>query len=446
MGNPETESMCQKAMIYYYDCLSDAKDSIPDKIYSHIEHCENCQQELQWLRQADSEISSTSDSTTILAARTQHLKLHFALVDQPISCSTIKTFLPAMAIPGQQITIATPVTTHIGRCRQCAEDFAALKQMELTTSQYSDICRMFLDHSFQPAQSFTEQQVKILGQIRDRLDSGIITRFRVKDTFEVGEETSFDVEVLTGSHNIEKKLPIAENMTSLKSRQNIRLLPKRFLRPIAAAAAILMGTFLLFKNTSVQATDLSQIYEALKDVKNIVMTQYGTDSSTPLQQTLISKVRGIKLFKMNDNITLWDLNQQTKQTITNAGSPIQSTRLDKTAIGSVLETMNVPWGLLPFKNAGELPEGTIWRKIESAQPDTAAAQTEVYDLFWTEHAFTEDIEYQWRFYIDATTKHPMKIQSWKKAAQDAEYEAVILIEITYPTTEQISDMLKQTGF
>ena len=450
MGKIETKSMCQQAMIYYYDCLSEAKTSIPAEILAHIEHCDHCQQELLWLQETDSETNTPSGKNAVVAAQASHLNLHFALTGQPVSCSTIRTFLPAMAIPGQQVTIPTPVTAHISHCRLCAQELAALRQMGLTTAQYGDICRIFSGHQSHFLLSFSGQQLKTIDLMRSRPDSGIVTCFRIRNDSQVGQEACFDIEVSPSPasfvRNTEPKQTATDNSASLTPRKNIRLQPKRFFRPVAAAAVVLIGALLLFKSPSVQATDISQIYEALKDVKNILMTQYGEDSAAPLQQTWVCKDLGVKLFKTNNQTTLWDLNRQVKQTLTDIASPAQSTPLDTAAIEAVSGTMNIPWGLLPFKNTRDLPQDAIWKKIESDQHNAAVESVEVYDLSWTEKTITGDVQHQWRFHIDAATKHPQKVQSWKKTQPDKEYEPIILIEITYPTTEQIQDMLKQFGY
>ncbi|MDH4202923.1 MAG: hypothetical protein OEV87_08515 [Phycisphaerae bacterium] len=441
MTGPGIKSICQKSMIYYYDYLSKKKGLVPDDISSHIAECAYCQQELHAIQQIDLE----SDTAAFTSEQTSHLELHFALAYQPIKCSTVKAFLPVMAIPEQQVTIPTPVTTHINYCTPCREELKRLIEMDLSVLQYGYVSQMFSDHTVSNAGNFSPSQIKAITEMLERPDSGIITCFRLKDPLKNEAGETFEVEVSTEKvpHTVTPQLSqIAAPEKSHTPAPNRRWL----LRPMAAAAILMIATLLLFQSPSLQATDIGQIYEALKNVTHIAMTQYDADTAAPTQQTWVSRSLGVKLAKTADSFTRWNIANKTQEIHDSRTPQIQSVTLTPAAIEAIAKTMEAPYGLLPFKNASELPPGAVWEKVQPPQNRPESETTEVYNLFWTQKSTVGDIMgYRWQCSADPVTKQPFKVKLWEKHPAAQDYELTTVIEITYPTQAQMQDILAQPG-
>ena len=446
MSTSEIESICQKSMIYYYDYLSSARDQVPDDVCDHIAECAYCQKELLALQHIDEQ--SDADST-LTSAQTTHLELHFALAYQPIKCSTIKAFLPVLAIPGQQVTIATPVTTHLEHCDQCSEELKTLKELDLSVLQYGLVSQMFSSHSIESPEAFSASQMEVVSEMLNRSDSGIVTCFRLKNPLENEPRESYEVDVST------EEVPLTKQPepkpAEAAAHDTIKVQPRaskqrRFLRPLAAAAVLMIAALLLFQNSPLQATDIGQIYEALKNINTIAMTQYDVEESEPVQQTWVSRSLGIKLYKEQERFTLWDIENKTRKIYGNDAAQIQSTMLEQDAIETVAKTMDAPYGLLPFKNVSELPRGAVWEKVQSQEAGPDIEKTEIYNLFWTQKSATgNSVDYQWQCHIDAATKCPLKIMWGKKNPDTQNHELTTRIEITYPTQGQVRDIVEQAG-
>lgn len=441
MNGPETESICQKSMIYYYDYLSRERGLIPDDVSAHIAACAYCQQELHAIQQIDLE----SDTTTFTSQQSSHLELHFALAYQPIKCSTLKAFLPVMAIPEQQVTIPTPVTTHINYCTPCREELKRLIEMDLSVLQYGYVSQMFSDHTISNAEAFSASQIKAVSEMLDRPDSGIITCFRLKDPLKNDAGETFEVEVST-----EKTPRTATPQLSPVAAPEKSHAPaahrRRLLRPLAAAAALMIAALLLFQSSSLQATDIGQIYKALKNVTHIAMAQYDADSPDPTQQTWVSHPLGVKLIKTADRFARWDITNKTQTTDDGRNPQVQSATLTPAAIEAVAKTMEAPYGLLPFRNASELPPGAVWEKTPSPHNGPESETTEIYNLFWTEKSAVGDpVDYHWQCAVDPATKRPFKITWREKHPTTQNYELTTVIEITYPTQAQMREILAQSG-
>lgn len=135
-------SNCMSARLYYYDFLNEkAEESIPESTLNHITNCSECQAEIGRLEillaNADERLEDQQSRRN--SAITTLLKFHFAHVDEPVTCSTIKPFLASLADPVLQIRIPTPITKHINECWNCHDDLLTLQDLHLTHKQ---LCRL----------------------------------------------------------------------------------------------------------------------------------------------------------------------------------------------------------------------------------------------------------------------------------------------------------------
>lgn len=139
-------SNCTEARLYYYDFLSEeSKGNIPQSTLGHIAECRHCQDEINRLEallaQADKDVEQSRQSSAIIAI----LKLHFAYIDKSVTCSTVKRFLPSLAIPALQINIPTPITAHLDNCRACSDDLITLGNLGLTQKQLYRLGQLLAD-------------------------------------------------------------------------------------------------------------------------------------------------------------------------------------------------------------------------------------------------------------------------------------------------------------
>lgn len=452
MDNQQIQPQCLEAESYYIDYFQDNKASIPDSISAHIDGCPDCQAEMQWLKDALAKSEEDCPPDTQATLHAAQMKLHCDLIDQPVRCSIIKSFLPILANPEMSVRISTPVTVHIEACPKCSSDLETLKQLNLSPEQLSTLSLILTQKHSEKTENIesitdtyfrnTKNSSKAIRRIMDRPDSGIITTFRTEDSSVTSEE-SYHVEVIQG----DALDPSPQSSPDRQLTETHAVAHTQwFFKPVAAAAAILIIAILLFQNTSVKATDIGQIYEALKSVNSVTMTQYETNNPIPVQTTWICRSLGIKLFETEGGYILYDINNKTQKTRTGPDSEIQQTDLSRNTIQSVANEMEVPWGLLPFSKTSELSTNAVWKKVQAEGIDLTDKPIEIYDLFWSEKSMGgKSISYQWRCHLDPETKHPFKVEWWTQEPGQPEYELVSLIRITYPTQDKILQIIDQAG-
>ena len=144
-ANPN--SLCKEAELHYYDFILGKKDElIPEHIVQHISQCQNCQEQLSELKvallQAD---NIDQEQNRANSAKAIMLKLHFACIGKPVTCQTVKPFLPTLLDPVLQIRIPTPITAHLDNCQQCSEDLEVIRGLRLNRKQLSRLSRLFAE-------------------------------------------------------------------------------------------------------------------------------------------------------------------------------------------------------------------------------------------------------------------------------------------------------------
>src|SRR4030042_4373022 len=138
--NPDIN--CKNARLYYYDFLSrETREGIPEVTLQHITQCQNCQTEVDNLKdlfvQADERFESEQsrkDSAVITL-----LKLHFEYAGEPVKCDTVRPFLASLADPVLHIRIPTPITAHLDKCQPCRDDLLTLLDLHLP---HKYLCRL----------------------------------------------------------------------------------------------------------------------------------------------------------------------------------------------------------------------------------------------------------------------------------------------------------------
>jgi len=395
MGN--TNSNCADARLFYHDFLdSETKGYIPQSSRKHINECRHCQDKIRQLEALLTHTDKADEYIQQSQATIALLRLHFNYINRPVTCNVAKLFLPSLAIQPLEISIPTPITVHLDKCQDCADDLSTVRNLGLTQEQLyrlgqllgdkppedtincsqarpfiSSVASMLFDktsseilkhlcicpncrnllyqnretvltklslhekpHKDGICEAFSEADIynycipygidpannrhanlhesfashlrncptclnkmqrlhTTIYTIAERPDSEIVTRFTLKGQTEEIVESKLDD---LYSHwpikvqMLDKPKPapaISIEPTEIPRTLKQRISPlnlKQFIKPMAAAAIILIGILLLFNVPSVKAVDLSQIHEALEKIKNIHISRSLPDEVRPWQR------------------------------------------------------------------------------------------------------------------------------------------------------------------
>jgi len=297
---------------------------------------------------------------------------------------------------------------------------------------------------------------KTIYAIMQRAESGIVTCFKAsksaQQSISAGKEDIYtdwpiEVEIFDTSQEIGMTKPKeadAGRLVKAKAKHNARQRLSKpgirpFIKPAAAAAAILIAALLVLQGPVVGAVELDQIYEALTRIKNVYIATFAPQKSEPVQKVWISTDLKIKMINTGLQYALWDFSNETVKTKGSDTDTIKTSGPGKDAFLQAKQTIDAPWGLLPFDNTSEVPRHAKWQRVDSQRIKTTISDTQVYDLIWTETIIGGDsvIHKKWRGYLDTKTKLPKRVERWEKLPGQEEYKLVVLIEVTYPTTAEV---------
>jgi hypothetical protein len=455
--------MCKQAQAYYYDRLCDRDNKcIPPQILAHMDKCSYCETEVKRLETGLAEAQNSAAETTAQTASVAatNLRLHFAYTGLSVTCSTVKPFLPSLAIPALEVRVPTPITTHLDNCHQCANDLEAIRQLDLTEKQLHRLGQILADEPAASVMSKFCQSRESLGaqspakmqklraavsRIADRPDSEVVTRFTfegqtdeaaVPESDDLYADWPINVEVLDKSESVHE-------VSHAPARPSQAF--KRFIKPTIAAAAVLLIALLVFYGPVARGVDLGRIYKSLRQVENVCLTTFEVEKLEPTQRVWVSRELNIKMSRTETACVLWHIDSGSRKSKDlNTGS-IMTARPDNDILISVAETMNAPWGLLPFDDISKAPEDAAWQQVEDENIQPAVPDTEVYELVWTEKSLAGSIIHKrWRGYIDIETMLPKRIEWWEKHAEE-QYKLLTVTEVAYLAKAEMNAAINDAG-
>ena len=463
---------------------------IPTPITVHIDKCQQCASELETIRQLDLNHRQLCRLGQVFAKARS--------ADKGF-CKTAQEVIPSVgAIELDKAT--SSILKHLCICPDCREllfrhrqsicdglegreftgeefpcesvankdifDYCFPYGIDYAEDQYAKFRRSFTSHVSTCPLCLGKMQTlhKTVSNILDHAESGIITCFSIKDASRVqatgspeGAYPLWPIEVNVIDKRSEENWPATESESPSDrvvqaqrrwGKQGPAYLSlKRFVKPIATAAAILLVVLLVLHGPSLKATDLSQIYENLAKIKNIHIKRIDPEHSRVIQETWIARGLELKIFKDDDQYVLWDIKGKARKTkkLTNGATTIAP--LDDETVKKVKDTLLGPLDILPFTQIAKVPKDSKWYRVTDESIVTVIDDTEAYDMDWTEKSLSDSlIHRKWRCYIEIGTKLPVRIEWYEKRATEEEYSLIITAILAYLETSEILSLTRSIGF
>ncbi|MHC4293230.1 MAG: hypothetical protein ACYSTX_02960 [Planctomycetota bacterium] len=543
-----SDSACEQARPYYYEYLcEETKVNIPSNIATHIHQCNNCQLEVERLKSILVESNNKPDKNLkeINYALINNANLHFGHIGEPVSCKTVRPFLPSLADPLLKIGIPTPVTVHLDNCIKCENDLRKILELKLTHKQLCRLGQIFAEMPYEsqinclevndnideiisivfedlsedllehvstcpdcrdqvyqsrerhigkitgdelqddfPCEAVkatdlfdfcfpygigheTDERIKspssfpyhvincpsclhkmqdlhkIINDIIERDESGIVTCYKVM------EKPGHIAEEAPSVENIYNEWPIKVEVTEAsiepviykldaaagikptdRSRQKLSKSKILSMFKYAPAAAIILLAIIFMYTPVAKALNLTEVYNALGQVRNVYITVFDEMTSETSQEILVSHDLNIKMFKSNAEVVLWDFKNQVHKVADLNTESIETAQLEIVTASKIQDTMEAPWDVLPFKNAISLPRNAEWQEASAESIEKSDSDSEVYDLIWTEQLLTGSIVFKkCRVYLNVSTKLPYKTEWFERKNQEGKYELLITMNV-----------------
>ena len=165
---PDFNSLCKQAELYYYDFISNEScEHVPEFIVNHIRGCQHCREQVNQLNSVlfQTEGYVESGQSQVNRATAALLKLHFAYTGKPVTCETVKPFLPSLLELDLEVRIPTPITAHLDNCQQCSEDLDTIRELNLNRKQLRRLSQLFAEKPGEDNVSCSQAQPAILAVV-----------------------------------------------------------------------------------------------------------------------------------------------------------------------------------------------------------------------------------------------------------------------------------------
>jgi hypothetical protein len=366
------------------------------------------------------------------------LSLHFAWADKPVTCNSVKPFLPSLADPLLQITIPTPITVHVDNCRKCSDELSNIDSMGLT---HKELCRL--------GQTIAEASCD---DIADQGDSGIATRFTFPESDGKSVETKSDRRYADWPISVqvtEQATAQDGEATGLPEHRKRAVVVhlKRYLRPaIAAAAVIMIGFAMFFGTPAVKAVDLDQIYSALKRAPNIHTTSFVRGTAEPERERWVSRSLSVYILKVGEERTLWDFRAGPEKVVSSHDATPKAVAFTEAAAAAARRMIDSPLIVVPFENISEVPPDRKWTRVTDEVFESGAQDCEVYELTWTKTKPSGAAKHKkWRVFVDSRTNLPQKTQFYEKSPTDANYVSRNELVVEYLSDREMEAAIEQAS-
>jgi hypothetical protein len=448
------KSLCGEAKLYYYDSLHGQDcEIIPEHIDNHIKSCPDCRENIEQLRIAlskDECVASNSGQNT--AAVTTMLELHFAYIDKHVTCRTVRPFLPALLDPALEIRIPTPITVHLDNCQQCSEDLKTIRMMEPSGTELYRLSRLFTEGIAQNTKEYSEMPKAVIA-MASRADSEIITVYHVDESAKARQINNLysgfpiNVEVIEPKTEVEQPVVSIDFAAALKKKiSEINIKP--LLKVGFAAAAVIIISFMLFRNTSpVEAEGIGEMYEAIAKVENVYIATYRnrqTYENEIIQERWISNTLNVSINKTKKEIFLINVRTGIEQYKNHGTNVVEQNELSKGVLMNFKQGMVGCLGLIPFNKVSEIPPDSEWIQVEN-HPE-ANDEIEVYDLNYTRPTSRSHIMCRRRCFINSATFFPEKVEYYSSSIGRSELELKTVFLIHSIDEDDIKKVIQAEGF
>lgn len=217
----------------------------------------------------------------------------------------------------------------------------------------------------------------------------------------------------------------------------------RRLKPVAAAAVLMIAAAVFFLNTpTVKAVELSQIYQAIATINNVCISRFTFGEAEPKQKEWISRGLNVNLFDTGEKFVLWDIPNKVMKTKHISSGSITIISLSEDILAKYKNHMAGSLGLVPFDHITDVPEDARWVKVTNEDIRLTIPTTEIYDLIWSETKDEHTRYRRWRIFVHTDTNLPERAEWYSKFKFEEKYKLDAFIVAKYLERSEIQHIIQ----
>jgi hypothetical protein len=293
--------------------------------------------------------------------------------------------------------------------------------------------------------------------IAERAESDVVTVYHIDESAKTEARSESDdiyvgfpirVETVNREDGIDAELPVStiDFGTALKQKVSARNV-KSLVKIATVAAAILIGAAILIKTPAAKGLTIDQIYKALEKVKNVHISKFAPDRTSPIEERWVSRTLNIAMSKTEQHLVLWDIPNRARRSKQMDTGITETVSLTDDIVADVEKNMRSSLGLTPFYDISEIPPDREWSRVADDALEDISKSMEVYDLLWMEQGPSGPLVFKrCRLFIDPYTNLPHKIKTYRKIAADSQYTLRSKVVVEYLSDSEIQAVIENVGF
>jgi hypothetical protein len=157
---------------WYYDYAAEPGPGVPEAIARRVRRCLIFRKQMDRLQEAVTGAGGGTDTGRSRMKRDiiDTLSGHFRCLNEQVTCSRVKPFLPGLLLPSVQVRIPTPITVHLDHCPECADDLEALRDLGLSPAQLERLEQLYHGPAARERRLCRKARSKIAAFVRGSLD------------------------------------------------------------------------------------------------------------------------------------------------------------------------------------------------------------------------------------------------------------------------------------
>ncbi|UCG48676.1 MAG: hypothetical protein JSU94_02655 [Phycisphaerales bacterium] len=457
--------------------VADFEISIPTPITVHLENCRACGQDLLTLK-------------SLGLSRKQLYRLGRLFAEKPsediVSCTYAQAAVRQVGSVFLNATSAE-VLKHLCICPDCRKmvytSWAALRESLIHTGsvrndfpcdqvlpahvfdycfpygidpandQYAKFRESLASHlrSCPVCMAKVQRLHDLVCSIIQRPESGVVTSYRIKSPAEQPQPASasdiygqwpIDVQVVDSAELSEPAAKPFAVGPKRAARPMLSVLAwKQFVKPLAAAAVVLIGILLLLNGPAARAVDLAEIYEALAKVGSVCVSEFLTGQPEPNCKYWMARRHGLAIEDNGQKIKLYDLTNDSVTTANLDGPTVEP--MSPAERNGILDSQDRLFGLLQVSKISGIPEDARWVRVTRQTGAPVSPGIEVYDLIYTQG--DRNVRYvKWRAFVDPRTKRVSRTELYSKYDPAEEYRLYKYWIADYVTEEQVQNRVRSS--
>lgn len=456
---------------------------IPTPITAHLDSCPQCAEDLETIRSLNLNRKQLCRFSQFLAEKPS---------DDSVSCSQARAAILSIALMTFR-EINSAVLKHLCICPNCRKALYQYRESvradllhcekapkefpceEVSATDIFDYCLPYgIDPATDPYAKFRESLTSHLSGcpvclakiqalhntlygIAERLESEVVTIYNIdksakvqavseSDALYAGFPISVEIASLEDKEDVERPVPTIDFITALKQKISVITAKPLLKASIAVTAVILIGLALLLNTPAAKAVTIDQIYKAIEKVKNVYISSFVPDKTEPAQERWVSRTLNIYMLKTGKELVFWDLANKVRKTKQLDTDSVETTSLSEDLIVEINKRISGSLGIMPFYDMSEIPEDAEWNRADDENL-VVNKGIEVYDLEWAQKRYDGSPELKkWRFFVDAKTRLPQKIEWYTRFANDAEFVLETVMVVEYLDEGEMQAVVKEVSF